>query len=433
MSQFAVRVRGIGKQYHIGDLQHNGARFRYKAFRDVLAEAATWPWRALRSRFSGGNGDAPESDATFWALRDLSFDIYQGDILGVIGRNGAGKSTLLKILSRITEPTEGEAELYGRVGSLLEVGTGFHPELTGRDNIYLNGSILGMRKAEIRRAFDEIVAFAEIEKFLDTPVKRYSSGMFMRLAFSVAAHLNPEILLIDEVLAVGDAQFQDKCLGKMGEVARSGRTVFFVSHNMSAVRMLCTKAMLLENGRMTAFGDVEAVTTRYLSSIPSHHGREGGAQQYASADGSVCVRSVRVEDAQGRCLPVFSSSQPIYVVFELDIEKPTADLCIGFDLRSPNGGTLLRSYHNDLPREAWPPVQAGRNVLVCTLPAGLLNGGQYLLSLRISEHFKRWLIHTDDVVSFHVVLDHGESPFWAAIDHNSRPGAIAPIFEWRAH
>jgi len=263
MSDIAIRCEDLSKQYRIGK------RERYRALRDVLTDALSAPFRHLRS--SIGNSSSSQSSivdprsSTFWALDDVSFEIKHGEVVGIIGRNGAGKSTLLKILSRITEPTRGFAEINGRVGSLLEVGTGFHPELTGRENIYLNGAILGMKRAEIERRFDEIVAFAETEKFLDTPVKYYSSGMQMRLAFAVAAHLDPEILLVDEVLAVGDATFQKKCLGKMGEVARQGRTVLFVSHNMESINRLCRKGICLDQGKITRTGTQKNVIEHYLN------------------------------------------------------------------------------------------------------------------------------------------------------------------------
>lgn len=253
-----ISVENLSKKYIIGHQK----RERYTALRDVLAESAKRLTHKLRHPFA-----APANDAThevFWALKDVSFDIQQGDRVGIIGRNGAGKSTLLKILSRITEPTSGKVSIKGRVASLLEVGTGFHPELTGRENIFLNGAVLGMSKVEIKRKFDEIVAFAEVEKFLDTPVKRYSSGMYVRLAFAVAAHLEPEILIVDEVLAVGDAQFQKKCLGKMQDVSTQGRTILFVSHSMAAIRNLCMKAIYLDNGRVRSIGHTEAAIAEYL-------------------------------------------------------------------------------------------------------------------------------------------------------------------------
>src|SRR5438874_196091 len=283
-----IRVEGLGKKYSLRHLRDQ----RYVALRDVLVEKATGLFRRSpkgRSKIASGSVEptarredrrsknaSPASSShlpstttssreDFWALKDVSFEVKRGEVVGIIGRNGAGKSTLLKILSRITEPTEGKVTLRGRVASLLEVGTGFHPELTGRENIYLNGAILGMSRAEIRKKFDEIVAFAETEKFLDTPVKRYSSGMYVRLAFAVAAHLEPEILIIDEVLAVGDAPFQQKCLGKMGDAAREGRTILFVSHNVAAIRSLCQRVLLLEAGRVAMDGDPDACIERYLA------------------------------------------------------------------------------------------------------------------------------------------------------------------------
>lgn len=266
MNDVAIRVEGLGKQYRLG-----GPRERYSTLQDQIRK-----WTSLRAllRRSPRTGARPP----FWALKDVSFEIKRGEVVGVIGRNGAGKSTLLKILSRITEPTEGEADIHGRVGSLLEVGTGFHPELTGRENIFLNGAILGMRRAEIVRKFDEIVAFAEVEKFIDTAVKYYSSGMYMRLAFAVAAHLEPDILIVDEVLAVGDAEFQKKCLGKMGDAARSGRTVLFVSHNLHAVNSLCTLGLVLQAGRVIFAGSASASVAEYMDSARSSEGQADADQ-----------------------------------------------------------------------------------------------------------------------------------------------------------
>jgi lipopolysaccharide transport system ATP-binding protein len=252
-----IKVEHLGKRYRIG------AREPYRTIRDSIMRTATAPWRRLRSRLAGAESRANASE--MWALSDVSFEVTPGEVLGVVGRNGAGKSTLLKVLSRITEPTTGRVELYGRVGSLLEVGTGFHPELTGRENIFLSGAIMGMRRIEIARKFDQIVAFAEIEQFVDTPVKRYSSGMYVRLAFAVAAHLDPEILLIDEVLAVGDAAFQKKCLGKMGEVAREGRTVLFVSHNTAAIEALCSACIMFTSGRLAGRGTPLDVLSQYVA------------------------------------------------------------------------------------------------------------------------------------------------------------------------
>src|SRR5829696_8295834 len=258
MSEVAIRVEGVGKKYRLG-----ARREGYKTLRDALAGAAKAPARVVRG-LAGRNGNGADSRNDFWALRDVSFELARGEVLGVIGSNGAGKSTLLKILSRITHPTTGDIEIHGRVGSLLEVGTGFHPELSGRENIYLNGAILGMPRAEVRRKFDEIVDFAGVEQFLDTPVKRYSSGMYVRLAFAVAAHLEPEILVVDEVLAVGDASFQRKCLDKMKDVGEHGRTVLFVSHNMPAITRLCDRTILLDEGRILKDGPSHQVVGTYL-------------------------------------------------------------------------------------------------------------------------------------------------------------------------
>jgi len=263
MTDIAIRVENLGKQYRIGK------RERYQTLRDTLTDTVTAPFRWLRRGGSANGNGAPDH---IWALKNISFEIPRGEVVGIIGRNGAGKSTLLKVLSRITEPTEGQAEIRGRVGSLLEVGTGFHPELTGRENVYLNGAILGMHKAEIARKFDEIVAFAEIEKFIDTPVKHYSTGMYMRLAFAVAAHLDTDILIVDEVLAVGDAEFQKKCLGKMGDISRGGRTVLFVSHNLSAVQSLCGHGILLENGALRRQGPINHVIGQYTYGLAQRNG-----------------------------------------------------------------------------------------------------------------------------------------------------------------
>jgi len=269
MSDVAIRAEGLGKRYRIGAPQA-----RYRTLRETLTNMANAPLTRPHPTSQRSNADRA-NDGHVWALKDVSFEVKRGEVVGIIGRNGAGKSTLLKILSRITEPTEGTVDLYGRVGSLLEVGTGFHPELTGRENIYLNGAILGMKRAEIERRFDEIVAFAEVEKFVDTPVKRYSSGMYLRLAFAVAAHLDPDILLVDEVLAVGDAAFQKKCLGKMEQVSHAGRTVLFVSHNMAAVRMLCAQSILLEEGRVACFGDTGTVIHHYSGRVAAKRVSQG--------------------------------------------------------------------------------------------------------------------------------------------------------------
>jgi lipopolysaccharide transport system ATP-binding protein len=323
MSDVIISVENLGKKYR---LQHQQQGRRYVALRDVIAEKAKGFFRKIgeRRKENGTAADSPlstlhssrASHEDFWALRNVSFEVRQGEVIGIIGRNGAGKSTLLKILSRITEPTEGRICLRGRVASLLEVGTGFHPELTGRENIFLNGAILGMHRAEIKRKFDEIVAFAEVDKFLDTPVKRYSSGMYVRLAFAVAAHLEPEILIVDEVLAVGDAEFQTKCLGKMESVSRSGRTVLFVSHNMSAICGLCGRAVLLQEGKIVFDGEATIATNRYLT--------EALAKR---PDQNSCVRDSEIleiifENEQGGPLSVAIVDQPVVVRIKFILRTP---------------------------------------------------------------------------------------------------------------
>ena len=271
MSQAIIEVENISKRYQIG-----ANKEKYLSIRDEMVKSVRRVVSGVAGMFSQNQQEASDNEQDFWALKDVSFNVQEGEAVGIIGRNGAGKSTLLKILSQITPPTTGKITCRGRIASLLEVGTGFHPELTGRENIYLNGTILGMSRNEVARKFDEIVAFSEVEKFLDTPVKRYSSGMYVRLAFAVAAHLEPEILIVDEVLAVGDAQFQKKCLGKMGEVAKGGRTVLFVSHNMAAVKVLCGKGIVLQEGKMVFSGEIEKCVDKYLGqrltggSIKSH-------------------------------------------------------------------------------------------------------------------------------------------------------------------
>jgi len=301
----AIQVEGLSKRYRIG-----GRQEPYRRFTETVTDILSAPFKRIAQL-----GKPPPAEETIWALHDVSLEVQPGEVLGVIGRNGAGKSTLLKILSRITEPTAGRAEIRGAVGSLLEVGTGFHPELTGRENIFLNGAILGMRKAEIARKFDEIVAFAEVEKFIDTPVKRYSSGMYVRLAFAVAAHLEPEILLIDEVLAVGDAAFQKKCLGKMDDVARSGRTILFVSHNMAAVQGLCSRVAWLDGGALRALGGGGEVIEQYLATALSMDDSDK-VDSDSDSDADFVIERVLVRDHRGEPTTVLSGIEP----FEIDIQ-----------------------------------------------------------------------------------------------------------------
>lgn len=315
MSDTVISVENLSKRYIIGHQRQKGDGLRH-----AIENAVCHPFRLLRSALPA-NGSALPAPCSglpapcsplreeFWALKDVSFEVKQGEVIGIIGRNGAGKSTLLKILSRITEPTHGCVRLKGRVASLLEVGTGFHPELTGRENIFLNGAILGMTKAEIKRKFDEIVAFSGVEKFLDTPVKRYSSGMYVRLAFAVAAHLEPEILIVDEVLAVGDAEFQKKCLGKMRDVATGGRTVLFVSHNIAAVESLCSRAILLGNGRLGCIGSTAAVIRHYKSTLASQANVALADRSDRKGAGHIRVTDIETLDEEGHRIPYLTSGQ----------------------------------------------------------------------------------------------------------------------------
>src|SRR6266576_1128883 len=310
MSVIAIRGEKLGKRYRIGERQ------RYLALRDILTQTAKAPLRLFRA---GAPKSSSNGAGHIWALKDASFEVREGEVVGIIGRNGAGKSTLLKILARVTKPTEGFAKIHGRLGSLLEVGTGFHSELTGRENVYLSGAILGMKKREIVHKFDEIVAFAEIEKFIDTPLKHYSTGMQMRLAFAVAAHLEPEVLLVDEVLAVGDAQFQKKCLGKMSEVSREGRTILFVSHNAAAVARLCSRCILLQSGTVLKDGPVHEVMNAYLRSGLAVSAVRDWNPIDAPGDQIVRLRCVRVRSTQGRVSETFDVRFPIGIDVVFDV------------------------------------------------------------------------------------------------------------------
>lgn len=310
MTDIAIRVENLSKQYRIGARQKN------RNLREALRDAFTAPFRRVGKLLRGHAAGASDLDEAIWALKGVSFEIKKGEIIGIIGRNGAGKSTLLKILSRITEPTSGFAEIYGDVGSLLEVGTGFHSELTGRENIYLNGAILGMRKEQIRRKFDEIVAFSEVEQFIDTPAKHYSTGMYLRLAFAVAAHLEPEILIIDEVLAVGDAAFQKKCIGKMGEVAGEGRTVLFVSHNMGAIIELCPSSIALKQGEIFLNGPSKIVVEQYLADLSSVNGMELGKVQERKGDGRLRFSASYLQNENGGVTDNPIAGHPTDIVME---------------------------------------------------------------------------------------------------------------------
>jgi lipopolysaccharide transport system ATP-binding protein len=419
-----IRAEGVGKKYLIG---HRAERERYVALRDVLARGARGLWRKSADLARGRALVAGDSTEEFWALRDVSFEVRRGEVLGIIGRNGAGKSTLLKILSRITEPSAGRVTIDGRVASLLEVGTGFHPELTGRENIYLNGAILGMSRAEIRRKFDAIVAFAEIEKFLDTPVKHYSSGMYVRLAFAVAAHLEPEILVVDEVLAVGDAEFQKKCLGKMSEVAGGGRTVLFVSHNMAAVQRLCSKAMALDGGTILAAGNVARTVQNYLTLKRERLANIWINDGSEYLDDTFIPRSLKVipgDELDGL------TTRPVRdfdVEIVGDILRSDPALSIGFCVYAPDGQRLFWSSVHDCNEAGRQELPIGRVTFRARLPSGLLNEGEHEVELSAILHNRQIIIASDSGprVFFMNSLEY-LSPFW----DGRREGPLAPQIRW---
>lgn len=375
MSQTAIRVEGLAKSYRISRAL---GRQPYRTLQEEVIALPKNLWKRAM-----GRSDAME---TFWALEDVSFEVNEGEVVGIIGRNGAGKSTLLKILSRITEPTRGRAEIFGRVGALLEVGTGFHPELTGRENIFLSGAILGMRKAEIARQFDAIVDFAEVEQFIDTPTKRYSSGMYTRLAFAVAAHLEPEILLVDEVLAVGDAAFQKKCLGKMEQVSDEGRTVFFVSHNTQAIRQLCTRGILLEHGRVAADGPTDSTLAVYNQRLRELRvDAETGVNNPENRRGSGAVRftAVSVEDLDGNERYTFSMGDTIRFRLTFTVHAPMRGLAMFVGLRSGLSRELITSARHILTDSEVPPGTT--STVIVDFPEANIRPGEYPLYLHVAD------------------------------------------------
>ncbi|MDF5712687.1 MAG: ABC transporter ATP-binding protein, partial [Rhizonema sp. NSF051] len=365
MSDTVIQVENLGKKYIIGHQQQE----RYTALRDVIANRA----KSLLKPFQNSKSQTQNAHEEFWALKDISFDIKQGDRVGIVGRNGAGKSTLLKVLSRITEPTTGRIHIKGRVASLLEVGTGFHPELTGRENIYLNGAILGMSRVEIQRKFDEIVAFAEIEKFLDTPVKRYSSGMYVRLAFAVAAHLEPEILIVDEVLAVGDAQFQKKCLGKMEDVGKEGRTVLFVSHNMAAMKALCSRALLMRKGQLLMDSDIEVAISSYLAEDSTSDTSVVWNEQDAPQSSEIRFLEAYILNAQGEYASTIDCREGFSIVIKYKVLKPINSLRIGFFMQNIEGVPICGS--TDFDHQKQLTTHPGVYISKCDFPCYTLNTG----------------------------------------------------------
>jgi lipopolysaccharide transport system ATP-binding protein len=421
MSNIAIRVENLGKQYFIGQ----GKTARYETLSDRIVDIATSPFRSIRSVLQG-QSSAVATD-NIWALKNASFEVKHGEVIGIIGRNGAGKSTLLKVLSQITEPTEGVIDIYGRVGALLEVGTGFHPELTGRENVYLNGAILGMKRAEIKRKFDEIVDFSGIEKFIDTPVKYYSSGMQVRLAFAVAAHLEPEILIVDEVLAVGDAEFQKKCLGKMGDVTKEGRTVLFVSHNMVAVQSLCQRSLLLNNGQIIEDGPTDQVVSQYLGSAMSVK-TEQTWDDPAVAPGNEAVRlhklCVRPEHESPDDMITMEKAFVIEIAFWNLI--PDTHLNIAMPVFNEQG--IFAFGTNSIHEPTWSgqPFPAGLFHFSCHIPGNLLNSGTYHIHLRFVKDQNEIIFRHDEALFFEVVDTSSNRGAW----YGRQRGVFRPLLKW---
>lgn len=414
-----IKVEHISKRYRIGAREEG-----YQTLREAIVSGARSPFKRLGRHFRSADDD-------LWALKDVSFDVHPGEVVGIIGRNGAGKSTLLKILSRITKPTSGAVDLYGRVGSLLEVGTGFHQELTGRENIYLNGAILGMAKSEIYKKFDDIVEFAEIDRFLDTPVKRYSSGMYVRLAFAVAAHLEPEILIVDEVLAVGDASFQQKCLGKMSAVAREGRTVLFVSHNMPAVKSLCGRALLLSNGCLVQDGKVDDVVNSYLTADSDEIARTGiilhdAPRLYGTDEAK--LRAVRLTDLTGEDVSQLYLGQPFRVQMTFEIFKEIPDAVVELDVVAMDGTQVTHSSNID-GGEPTRKLEPGFHTITLELHTVLLpRQYTFLVGLHHSSGLTiEWIERALDFTVLRVAETGTDSYRWPSVR-----GYVRPSGRWMA-
>ena len=421
MADVAIRAVDLGKIYRLGERQS------YQTIRDVIAAATRTRLRRLSSRGAAPRSRRAPDDEWIWALDDVSFELREGEALGIIGRNGAGKSTLLKILSRITEPTKGHADISGRVGALLEVGTGFHPELTGRENIALNGAILGMRRAEIERKFDQIVTFAGVGRFIETPVKRYSTGMHARLAFAVAAHLEPDILIVDEVLAVGDAAFQKRCMGKMGDAARSGRTVLFVSHNMAAIESLCSRAILLEGGRCVADGAPSEVISRYLAtSLSVLNDHLWPEPELAPGNDRVRMRRAQVRPERGTADDPIFVTTPFVIEFEYWNMQPGAHLNLSLHVYNEQGVLVFNARPAEEPDWRARPFPRGLFRDTCHVPGDLVNDGVHRIELLVVADARHVIHRMEDVLVFEVrdAADDREGSYepW--------PGAVRPRLAW---
>ncbi|HEY5728548.1 MAG TPA: ABC transporter ATP-binding protein [Anaerolineales bacterium] len=421
----AISVKKLGKRYQIGAAE---SKFRYNMLRDVIMDTVYAPVRVVKALV--GKSERRANKNFVWALDDVSFDLEEGKVLGIVGRNGAGKSTLLKILSRVTEPTKGTVTVRGRVGSLLEVGTGFHPELSGRENIYMNGAILGMKRAEIDNKFDEMVDFSEVGQFIDTPVKRYSSGMYLRLAFAVAAHLEPEILVVDEVLAVGDADFQKKCLGKMNDVAQQGRTVLFVSHNMSAILRLTQEAIVLNKGQLIKRAPTAEAVDFYLSSGQSESGqRVWEADDIPAASQPFRPVAVRIKDRSGKVVDTIRSTEPLTVEMEYQLDAPITGLRVGMYISTMRGEYVFTAFDTDDAQqyEQFGSRQAGHYISRCEIPADFFNEGRYSLGVNASSFGVKRYFMDENAISFNVDISGAPGMQWAEV----RQGPVRPRLNWK--
>jgi len=424
MDDIVIKAEKLGKKYTIG---HQAQRGGYVALRDVIAQNVRGFWNKTRDLMQGKPIIQGDQQEEIWALKDVNFEVKQGEAIGIIGRNGAGKSTLLKVLSRITEPSVGRVTIKGRVASLLEVGTGFHPELTGRENIYLNGAILGMSRQEIKKKFDEIVAFAEIEKFLDTPVKRFSSGMYVRLAFAIAAHLDPEILLVDEVLAVGDAEFQKKCLGKMDEVAKGGRTILFVSHNMGMMSNLCSKAFLLNKGLIVKEGHMEEVVSYYMKYVSTASNTD---KSYKIKDSEKITKDMYIFEANtiddsSNVVSNYKIYDPVILNINLKINKYLQDVVLGITVKDHHGRKI---FTNQRPLSSFELKKSNNNIVfLVQIPAKILVPGTY--SFMIGLHIPKIQIIDllEDVCMFNIIDTGSELSMYEGSDY----GCVFANCEWK--
>ena len=423
MTNIAVRVENLAKEYKIGHLQS-----RSNNFREVITNTFSAPFRRVRDLMRGEAYGAAQLSESIWALQDINFEVQHGEVLGIIGHNGAGKSTLLKVLSQITEPTKGKIDLYGRVGALLEVGTGFHQELTGRENVYLNGAILGMTRNDIDRKFDEIVDFAGVEKFIDTPVKHYSSGMRLRLGFAVAAFLEPEILIIDEVLAVGDAAFQRKCLGKMDEVAGEGRTVLFVSHNMAAITQLCQRVIILNHGQVVNDGLPNDMVHQYLyehNSIDVKSNATWMRTTEPNENQAVVIQNISVkDDAEDTLTTTIPFHHSATITIEYEVHKTVEDLGISIGFDNSQGIQIFETWTVDSSKEEFGSV--GRHKAICQLPSYLLIPDQYFVRVVMFVPMQRQSLQDSVNPAFTLTIE--ENGFY--LPQVSRYGVIAPKLEW---